>query len=391
MQTPLKSLCTLLCGLTLAAGAIANPLTKNGNMTAGSSTPDAWALAKGVDANTVEFRRDTAVFQSAPASLYFEAKSGDKDVSVYQLLQPSTNQLEIRGSLRTEGAFTSVIVAAQIFDANWKQLAWKNLTVIETPGDWQSFSRTISLPAGTARINLQLRVKGPGKVWMDDVEAEEKGDAAPKPKASAWSGRQPIKRVETSEPVVALTFDDGPKDGINLKMLDLFKQEGIHVTFFDVGRMVRKYPEIARRTIAEGHEIGSHSVSHPKIPLLDSMEEVRAQIVDNQAIIKEAIGTEPKVFRAPYVMHDKRMWEVLDELGLPSIGASIGTSDWDHASTVESITDKATLKTQAGDIVLMHCWSPQTLEALPEIIRRLRAKGLRFVTVSELLALEEKK
>lgn len=365
-------------------------------MTAGSTIPEGWALSRGVDTSTVEFRRDTATFRSAPASLYLEAHGSSKDVSVYQLLEPKTSQVTIKGSLKTEGAFSSVIVAAQAFDGSWKQLAWHNLTVINQPSDWRSFSKTLSLPAGAAKINLQLRIQGDGKVWLDDVEATENAsvtaeatEAKPKPKAIAWSDRQPIKRIETTEPVVALTFDDGPMDGIYLKMLNLFKQEGIHVTFFEIGRNVQKYPQVSRRALAEGHEIGSHSVQHKKIPLLDTMEEVRTEIIDNQTIIKEAIGVEPKVFRAPHVMHDTRMWEVLDELNLPSIGASIGTSDWNHDNSVESIIDKATLKTKAGDIVLMHSWSPKTLEALPEIISRLRAKGLRFVTVSELLALEK--
>ena len=389
MLRSLQSLSALIAGLALAASVSASSLAHNGQMTAGDTTPDGWALSKGVDASTAELRRDTSVFQSAPASLYLKAHGNQKTVSVYQLLQPKTNQIEIKASLRTEGAFNSIIVAAQVFDANWKQLEWKNLFVVEQPGDWKSFAKTVSLKEGAARINLQVLIKGDGQLWLDDVEVAEKGTEAPKPKPISWSKRQPIKRVETSEPVVALTFDDGPMDGIYLKMLDYFKKEDIKVTFFDLGRNVRKYPEVSRRAIAEGHEIGNHSVNHPKMPHLDTMEEVRAEIVDNQAIIKEAIGVEPKVFRAPYVMHDTRMWEVLDEQELPSIGASIGTSDWNHATTVEMITDKATLKTKAGDIVLMHSWSPKSLEAMPEIVRRLRAKGLRFVTVSELLALED--
>jgi len=390
MRKSLQTLSALIAGLALAANASANTLTHNGQMTLGETAPDGWVLSKGVDPSTADLRRDTEVFQSAPASLFLEAQGNGKTVSVYQLIRPKTNQIEIKASLRTEGAFNSIIVAAQIFDANWKQLGWKNLFVIEEPGDWQSFTKTLSLKEGTARINLQVLIKGDGKLWLDDVEVSDQGNAAPKPKPIAWSKRQPVKRVETSEPVVALTFDDGPMDGIYLKMLDLFKKEGIHVTFFEIGTKIQKNPEVSRRALAEGHEIGSHSVRHKKIPLLDSMEEVRKEIVDNQTIIKEAIGVEPKIFRAPHIMHDTRMWEVLDEMGLPSIGASIGTRDWDHSNTVENITDKATLKTKAGDIVLMHSWSPKTLKALPEIISRLRAKGLRFVTVSELLALEEK-
>jgi peptidoglycan/xylan/chitin deacetylase (PgdA/CDA1 family) len=77
---------------------------------------------------------------------------------------------------------------------------------------------------------------------------------------------------------------------------------------------------------------------------------------------------------------------VLAELGLPSITTEVATKDWDAATTQEQVLTTAA-SAGPGDIVLMHTWPEKTVQAMPEIIAQLRAKGLRFVTVSELLAL----
>jgi peptidoglycan/xylan/chitin deacetylase (PgdA/CDA1 family) len=206
---------------------------------------------------------------------------------------------------------------------------------------------------------------------------------------NAVEAREPIGNVKTDQPAVALTFDDGPC-WLTPKFLELFKKEGVKATFFEGGSSIKKNPELAKRIIKEGHEIGNHTINHPHLAKLKTDAEIRKEIAGNQTIIKDAVGVEAKVFRAPFGEHDQRVWKVLDELKLPSVMARVNTRDWDGKNaTVKSITESATAETKAGDIILMHIWQQKTLDAMPEIIKRLKAKGYRMVTVSELLAMEK--
>lgn len=195
-----------------------------------------------------------------------------------------------------------------------------------------------------------------------------------------------IKSVKTDQPVVALTFDDGPHPTQTPVLLDLFAREKIKVTFFEIGKNVAAHPGLARAILAAGHEIGNHSKTHPRLGEMSDVAAVRAELVETQAIIKDATGFTPVVFRAPYISHGPALWTVLGELKLPSISGAHSASDWDANVTKEQVIENSS-KAVAGDIVILHSWPEKTAEALPEIIARLRAKGLRFVTVSELLAL----
>ncbi len=203
---------------------------------------------------------------------------------------------------------------------------------------------------------------------------------------TSLSAQPMIKSVKTDQPVVALTFDDGPHATQTQVLLDLFEREKIKVTFFEVGNSVIAHPALARAIHVAGHELANHSKTHPKLGEMTDIAAIRAELVETQAIIKEATGVTPVVFRAPYISHGPALWTVLGELKLPSIGAAHAAHDWEAQATKESIIERCS-QAGPGDIVLLHTWSEKTAAALPSIIANLRAKGLRFVTVSELLAL----
>lgn len=202
------------------------------------------------------------------------------------------------------------------------------------------------------------------------------------------AAQSPVKSVKTDRPVVALTFDDGPHPVQTQVLLDLFAREKIKVTFFEIGKNVVARPELARAIHAAGHEIGNHSRTHPRLGDMTDLDAIRAELADTQSAIAEATGFTPVIFRAPYISHGPALWTVLGEMKLPSISASISTSDWDSKVTKEMIVERASAA-GPGDIVLMHTWPEKTAAALPEIIANLRAKGLQFVTVSQLLALSK--
>ncbi|MBT63413.1 MAG: hypothetical protein CML13_09410 [Puniceicoccaceae bacterium] len=206
--------------------------------------------------------------------------------------------------------------------------------------------------------------------------------------ASLFAGTN-ITNIDTQEQIVCLTFDDGPNSGTK-ELLDLFKLEDVKATFFVKGKEVSKEPDICRKIIAEGHEIGNHTYTHPHLPELASIEAIREEIASTQSIIETTAQVTPTVFRAPYLNINDDVYTVLGELDLVSIHSNRHTQDWKPDITADEVFKLATESTQAGDIVLMHDWSPATREAMPRIIETLRAKGLRFVTVSEMLAQQTK-
>ncbi len=202
---------------------------------------------------------------------------------------------------------------------------------------------------------------------------------------------QPLRRVETAQPAISLTFDDGPHPELTPRILDALAHAGARATFFCKACFVRQYPELARQALREGHEIANHTVNHPDLDRLASVEEIRNEIVHAQEIIQSVTGCVPKLFRAPCGRHDERVWQVLREFGLPSVLMSVNPRDWDRDNaTAESIEELATVGLRAGDIVLFHDWQPHTAAALPGILQKIHAANLKAVTVSELLFLAGK-
>jgi len=195
---------------------------------------------------------------------------------------------------------------------------------------------------------------------------------------------RPIQRIETPEKLVALTFDDGP-DSQTIELLKLLHQYDCKATFFVRGDRLEKHPDITRKAFAAGHEIGNHAWSHKKLPELPP-NDVEQEITRTQELIKEVTGTAPALFRAPYLQYDEATWKVLNDLNLTAINASSSTKDWDRATTTKQIIESATGdQLQPGSIILMHSWPPNTLEAMPVILKRLKEMGYRCVTVSDLV------
>src|ERR1700675_1695735 len=112
-------------------------------------------------------------------------------------------------------------------------------------------------------------------------------------------------------PYIAMTFDDGPSPSNTTRLLDILKQRNIKVTFFMIGPNVVAHPEIARRALAEGHEIGNHSWTHPQLSKLSDLR-VAEEITKTQEAIKNACGFTPTLLRPPYGAITKRQREWIE-------------------------------------------------------------------------------
>jgi len=194
--------------------------------------------------------------------------------------------------------------------------------------------------------------------------------------------------VNTSRPLVALTFDDGPHPELTPQLLDILRLNGIRATFYVIGRNVETYPEIARRIVSEGHEIANHTWSHPALTSIGAGR-LNQEIEKTSASIQRVTGRRPTNMRPPYgAINDRVRQAIFRDHGLDVIMWSCDPLDWKRPGA-EVVRQRLVNGATPGGILLAHDIHPGTIEAVPGAIRDLKAKGYGFATVSQLLALQE--
>jgi peptidoglycan/xylan/chitin deacetylase (PgdA/CDA1 family) len=180
---------------------------------------------------------------------------------------------------------------------------------------------------------------------------------------------------------LALTFDDGPGKS-TAKLLRVLKKERAKATFFLTGKYVDQRPALAKRTLAEGHAIGNHTYSHFSLtPRLD--DEIFDDIKAGQQAIKKATGLTATMFRPPFGHTDERVLRIADELDLAEVKWTGTTHDW-ALKDKKKIKAKVLSLAKRDGIILMHDTVPQTVQAMPEVIRELKKRGYHLVTVPQL-------
>lgn len=186
---------------------------------------------------------------------------------------------------------------------------------------------------------------------------------------------------EESERLVALTFDDGPKEGKTDALLNMLKEKGVHATFFMIGAQAEENQELVRRMYEEGHQIGIHTYRHVDLSCL-SEDEQKEEIKKAEAAIEAVTGQKKFMLRPPFGRMNKTLEDWLD---CPMILWSVDTEDWTGKSAEEIIRETAeTVKD--GDIILMHDISEYGLEGAAGIIDELQRMGYTFLTVEQLFA-----
>ena len=197
-------------------------------------------------------------------------------------------------------------------------------------------------------------------------------------------------QVRVDQPYIAMTFDDGPSAATTPRMLDILKQRNIKATFFLIGENAAANPDIVRRILADGHEIGNHSWTHPQLSKL-SDDRVTTEISKTQDAIKEASGFTPTILRPPYgaITARQREW-IEDRFGLSIILWSVDPFDWKRPGA-SVITQRILSQVRPGAIILSHDIHKQTVDAMPATLDALAAKGYKFVTVTELIAMNKPK
>ncbi len=199
----------------------------------------------------------------------------------------------------------------------------------------------------------------------------------------------------TSQKLVALTFDDGPYPPYTSQVLDVLKERQIPATFFVIGQNAAKYPELLRRIVAEGHQLGNHTYHHVDLLKLDRQGMI-TEIEKTNKVIADAVGYVPHVMRPPHGFRDAVVMDAMAEYKLKVIEWSVSSRDWVNPGA-EVIAERTLGKVQNGSVILLHDGDgiaaalprEQTVAATRIIIDKLLAKGYKFVTVDEIRNMSE--
>jgi peptidoglycan/xylan/chitin deacetylase (PgdA/CDA1 family) len=197
-------------------------------------------------------------------------------------------------------------------------------------------------------------------------------------------------QVRVDQPYIAMTFDDGPSSENTSRLLEMLKQRNIKATFFLIGQNAAANPDLVRRILAEGHEIGNHSWTHPQLSKL-SDDRVTTEITKTQDAIKDASGYTPILLRPPYgaITSRQREW-IENQFGLNIILWSVDPLDWKRPGA-SVITQRILSQVRPGAIILSHDIHKQTIDAMPATLDGLISKGYKFVTVTQLIAMNQPK
>ena len=284
----------------------------------------------------------------------------------------------------------------------------------EDPSIWQVMPRAYGAPppASLETINPSTEVNfigrgellqiasepSPGSrtIKVDDANATITGETYTKMPASFV-----VRRAGEMPGKIALTFDDGPDPQWTPKILDILKEKGVHATFFIIGENGAAYPRLVQRALAEGHDLGNHTFTHPNLG--ETPNGVAAlELNATQRLIEALTGRSTRLCRPPYLgdaeptsAEEIAPMQEAERLGYLIVGLKVDPDDWQKPAPdliVERVVAQATDPDpeKRGQVVLLHDAGGDraaTVAALPKLIDALRAKGFEFATVSELARL----
>ena len=200
---------------------------------------------------------------------------------------------------------------------------------------------------------------------------------------SATTKLLPIYNVQTNEKKIAFTMNCAwNADDIDI-ILETLKNNDVHITFFMVGSWVDKYPEAVKKICEAGHEIGSHSNTHPHVNNLSAeknLEEINLSV--NK--IEKITGQKINLYRAPYGEYNDTVIQTAQENGYYTIQWNLDTLDYDGL-TGDEMWNRIKNKLENGSIILSHNGTKHTADSLDMLIKNIKAQGFEVVTVSDLI------
>lgn len=287
----------------------------------------------------------------------------------------------------------------------------------EDPTVWTVMGRSYGAPAPQALKlipNEDIEFDGKGEVFTVDTSPNagarkldidaQTGDINDEAYGQLPTAHYLIRQFGASQNEIALTFDDGPDAQWTPQILNILKEKNVKATFFLIGENAEANPGLVQRILADGHELGNHTYTHPDLSQTP-LQTVPLELNATQRLIEALTGRSLRLFRPPYLgdaepTDDDQIAPVLvaQSMGYITVGEHVDPGDWElpgAQNIVQRVLDQVNHRTQATkdkdlptNIILLHDAGgdrSQTVEALPIIIDKLRAEGHRFVLVSDLM------
>ena len=281
----------------------------------------------------------------------------------------------------------------------------------EDPSIWSLLGTTNGSPDALHRINYGYLVdfEGSGELLKVVSNAPQAGartfEVDPQTgyikneDITATPSSYVIERTGDRPGLLALTFDDGPDPRWTPAILEILRRENVPATFFIVGKNGEAYPDLVRRIVNEGHEIGNHTFTHPNLGEVP-LPLTRLELTATQRLIESLTGRSTVLFRPPYFgdaeadkPQEVEPAYVAQQLGYIVVGVRIDPDDWQLPVAANDIVNRTISRAMdsnpetRGQVILLHDAGGDrsaTVEALPKMIHELKARGFRFVPVSEL-------
>jgi peptidoglycan-N-acetylglucosamine deacetylase len=282
-----------------------------------------------------------------------------------------------------EGILIALLALGGVFSLAFMMLLRPNVSEAQS-------SQTISVKRVAANVGTQQRIEKLKASMLTSwqQEAQTKGLSYAIPLRFQGAIVKAVKLTQ-SEKVIALTFDDGPWPETTEQVLDILKSNNIKGTFFVVGQNLKNYPELGKQIVTQGHVIGNHTWHHWYH--FFNQQAAAFEIDRTTDLIYQVTGAKTNLFRPPG-------GNLHNGLATYAKGQKYTVVMWSADSidyklpTVPKLIDNVIKDSKPGGIVLMHDGGgnrSKTVEALPEIISKFRKQGYRFVTIPELLEMED--
>lgn len=192
---------------------------------------------------------------------------------------------------------------------------------------------------------------------------------------------------DTEQKKVYLTFDAGYEAGYTPKILETLKKHNVKATFFVVSNFLNTSPDLVKQMVSEGHIVGNHTMTHPNMSKMSTMEDFKKEIEPMEKLYKEITGEDMKKFyRPPQGVYSELNLKMANELGYKTIFWSLAYVDWykDKQPSKEEAFNKLLPRLHNGAIILLHNTSKTNSEILDELITKIKEQGYEFSTLDEL-------
>jgi peptidoglycan-N-acetylglucosamine deacetylase len=196
-----------------------------------------------------------------------------------------------------------------------------------------------------------------------------------------------VTKVVTGDPsqrLAALTFDDGPHGWRTTDLLTILKRLNVKATFFVVGKMALRYPEIIEQMVLDGHELGNHTYNHYRLPMIP-LSQVPEELNRTRDVLTGIVGAPTRLFRPPGGEYNDAIQKIIAQEGYTNMLWTDDPADYKPGRSGEKITELVMRDITPGGIILLHSGLIATMNAVPIMVNRMRSQGYQFVTCSELI------